>query len=393
LSEKRSFSAFRLLPLAGILGLNVGIRSVLGPFLVAIEADMDLSHSAAGALLLFLAAGYAVSMLLSGFVAHRLTHRRTIVVSIILVGMGAGLTALVHSLWLLRWSIVFLGAGAGLYIPSGMATIYESTPKRHWGKAVAIHELGPNLSLIMGPLFAEMAMRHADWRAGMATLGASCLLAGIGYLLRGSGGRFPGEQPRLSSILVFARERSFWAIVAAYWLVAGIAIGGYAIMPLYLVVERGLDRGFVNSILGLSRIPTVAVTPLAGWLADRWGPRRLTAGIALAIAAGAILLALVSGPGLVAVMIVLPLFTSCFFPVNLAALAHTGPRRLANVAVSVVVPTGFLLGGGLVPSWLGVMGDQGLFYLGYLALGIATIAATIPLLLVRLPGHRPGRSN
>jgi NNP family nitrate/nitrite transporter-like MFS transporter len=230
-------------------------------------------------------------------------------------------------------------------------------------------------------------MRHADWQAGMGALGASCLVAGIGYLLKGSGGRFAGEQPRLSSVRVFAREPSFWAVVATYWLVAAVAIGGYAIMPLYLVAERGLDRGFVNGILGLSRIPTVAVTPLAGWLADRWGPRRLTAGIALAIAVGAILLALVSGPWLVAVMFALPLFTACFFPVNLAALAHTGPRRLANVAVSLVVPTGFLLGGGLVPSWLGVLGDQGRFYLGYLTLGIAAMAATIPILLFHLPGH------
>jgi len=44
-------------------------------------------------------------------------------------------------------------------------------------------------------------------------------------------------------------------------------------IPLYLVAERGMERSSANALLALSRIPTLVIAFLAGWVTDRFGPK------------------------------------------------------------------------------------------------------------------------
>jgi NNP family nitrate/nitrite transporter-like MFS transporter len=55
---------------------------------------------------------------------------------------------------------------------------------------------------------------------------------------------------------------------------------------------------------------------------------------------------------------------ACFFPPAFAALSAIGPPSVRNVAVSLTVPVAFIVGGGLIPALIGMMGDAGSFGLG-----------------------------
>ena len=57
-------------------------------------------------------------------------------------------------------------------MPSAIATITSLVDKRHWGKAIAVHELAPNLAFFISPFIAELFLSWSSWRAALGILGA-----------------------------------------------------------------------------------------------------------------------------------------------------------------------------------------------------------------------------
>src|SRR4030042_1927653 len=129
-----------------------------------IEMELKIGHEEAGSLFFLISLGYCIMLLGSGFVSSRLTHRRTIVLSSMAVGGALLMVGLSSHPWGIRFGLLLLGMAAGLYIPSGMATITGLVSSRDWGKAIGIHELAPNLSFIVAPLIAETLLRVYSWQ-------------------------------------------------------------------------------------------------------------------------------------------------------------------------------------------------------------------------------------
>jgi MFS transporter, NNP family, nitrate/nitrite transporter len=358
--------------------LSIMGRSVFGPFLLDIERELGLSHGAAGGLFLFIAAGYGTTMLLSGFIARRIGHRGSIIASLAALGVTLLLAAAAPTVGALRLALLLAGAAAAVYMPSGVATIYRLTPRPLWGRGIAIHELGANIAFVLAPLYAELALTLADWRRGTAGLGFASLAAAVAFAVLGPRGNQRGEPPRLGNIGVFLRDPAFWSIAVPFWLAAALGVGAYQILPVYLVSERGLERGLVNGLLGLSRLTGLPAIFVAGTLADRFSPRLLAAALVGGAGIMALLLGAGNGAALLVGVFILPLLTTAFFPVAFAALTSVGRPGLENVAVSLVIPIGYFLGGGLMPSLMGRLGEQGLFGVGFLAVGgLAIVVAAV----------------
>src|SRR5512137_847627 len=172
-------STFLLLPLTfltSIFYLNFVSRIILGPFLPVIEHELGLGHGGAGSLFLFVQLGYAAGLLGSGVVSWRFTHRHTIVTSAVVVGIALVGLSLAGSLGSMRFWLILIGAGAGLYLPSGVATITHLVNDAHWGKALAFHELAPNLAFITSPLLAEALLATISWRGVLVVVGTVAML-------------------------------------------------------------------------------------------------------------------------------------------------------------------------------------------------------------------------
>ena len=76
-----------------------------------IEMDLNLSHSEAGSLFLFISCGYFIALLGSGFISSRLTHGRTIWLSALAVGLALMAIAFSHSKWSMRVGLFITGLG------------------------------------------------------------------------------------------------------------------------------------------------------------------------------------------------------------------------------------------------------------------------------------------
>ncbi|MEW5772515.1 MAG: MFS transporter [Thermodesulfobacteriota bacterium] len=363
---------------------NFLARIGLAPYLPALEAEYGISHAAAGGLFLPLSAAFSLTLALSGFAAKRLGHRRTIVLSSAGLALSLLAAAAAPGFESLSLALAGLGAAAGLYFPSGMALITATLHPRHWGKGIAIHELGPTLSFILAPALAAAA-GAASWRAFLTVLAAAALgMAWAAARLPGPEPA-PGESPRpavLREVLTFP---GFWAITGLLSLIVGASFGPFAMLPLYLHEVRGLPLAETNALLAASRLAGPFLVLAAGLLVDRVGALRVAAASLAFTGAMTLGIGLAEGGALKAAVLLQPALSALFFPAGLTAAARLFPERIRNVAISLIVPMAALAGNGLAPFLLGWAGDHGRFDLGFSALGLALLAGLWLLRLLRLP--------
>jgi len=372
-----------LLFLAGIFFINFLARIVLAPLLPAVEGDLHIGHGEAGALFLLISLGYFVGLLGSGFVSSRFTHRKTIIISSLAVGGFFLAVSLSPTLWMIRIGLLLLGVAAGLYLPSGIAALTSLVSSRDWGKAVAIHELAPNLGFIAAPLVAEVLMLWFPWRSVIVLIGAVAVLVGVVFMRFGEGGRFRGEAPSPKTLRVLFSVPAFWVMMALLSLAIGASFGIYTMLPLYLVAEQGFERSWANQLVAFSRIAGPASAFVAGWASDKVGPKRALGGVLLATGMATVLLGMARGGWIVPLLFLQPTLAVCFFPAGFSALSLVGPPSARNVAVSLAVPVAFLIGGGVVPAGLGMMGEQGFFALGIMLYGVLLLGGVVLLRYLR----------
>jgi NNP family nitrate/nitrite transporter-like MFS transporter len=100
-----------------------------------------------------------------------------------------------------------------------------------------------------------------------------------------------------------------------------------------------------------------------------------------------LLVGLVSTVWISIVVFLQPLLAVWFFPAAFAALAATTPAAARNLAVAFTIPFGYLIGGGVVPTFVGIMGDSGSFALGFMVTGTLILLGGSLALLLRLPAN------
>jgi NNP family nitrate/nitrite transporter-like MFS transporter len=367
--------------------INFIARIILSPLLPTIEKELEISHGQAGSLFFLISAGYVIGLLTSGVLASRSTHRITIVISSAGVGFALLGVSLVNSLWAMRVGLFALGFASGLYIPSAIATITSLIERPHWGKAIAVHELAPNLAFFAGPFVAELFLSWSTWRLALSSLGMASLLASFAYCRFGRGGEFAGQSPASSAFGLLVRSASFWIMAVLFGLGVSSTIGVYAMLPLYLVRERQIDLSWANTVVALSRSYGPILGVVGGWVSDRLGPKQTMVVSLTFTGIATLLVGLVSTVWISIVVLFQPLLAVWFFPAAFAALAATTPAGARNLAVAFTIPCGYLIGGGIIPTFIGVMGDTGSFARGFMVTGILILLGGTLALSLRLPGN------
>ncbi len=376
-----------LLFLTAIFWMGFVARIIWSPLLPTIEKDLNISHTAAGSLFLYVSIGYLIGLLGSGFISSWITHRKAVILSAIIVGGALIWIAFWQGFWALQSGLFILGLGGGLYLPSGIATITALVQPQHWGKAMAVHELAPVLAFISSPLASELLLRTYSWRGVVAIVGIGSLLSGITFIFFGRGGDFPGEQPNLKSARLLFSEPSFWIMAVLFCLGVSSTIGIYTMIPLYLVVDHGLNRSFVNFLFSLSRLPTIGTIFFAGWARDRFGSKTTLAWVFFLGCFATIIMGIAPANLVMIMMFVQPLIASSFFPAGFSALSGIGPPSVRNISVSFTLPISMAIGGGVIPTWIGFMGDRGSFGFGIAVAGSLLFVGTVLARFLRIEGE------
>jgi NNP family nitrate/nitrite transporter-like MFS transporter len=275
-----------------------------------------------------------------------------------------------NTMWGIRFGCIVVGLSAGFYLPSGISTLTSMVRSKDWGKAIAIHELAPNVSFLTAPLLSEALLIWFTWRNILALLGFLAVSIGLTFARFGRGGDFAGQAPNPANLKILLREPSFWIMIVFFSLGISGTLGIYAMLPLFLVSERGMTQSTANLLVALSRVLALGVAFIAGIVTDKLGPKVALGGVLFVTGLLTLLLGIAPGSWVVLLVFLQPLIAVCFFPPGFAALSRIGPPSVRNISVSFTVPVGFLVGGGAIPTGIGMLGDRGCFDLGISLVGV-----------------------
>ncbi len=363
--------------LTAIFFMNFTIRISISPLMPTILTDMGLTKDQAGSFFLFSASGYCIALFFSGFVSARIRHRNTIVLSAVGTGIVFIFTGFSHSLSAMRLGVFLAGAGSGLYLSSGIAVLTATIDRKNWGKALGVHEVAPNLSFLLTPVICELLLLWVSWRQVLFVLGGVSILLGWAFSRFSSIRDFAGEAPRLASFRPLAAIPSFWWMMLLFSLGVSGTMGVYSMLPLFLVNEHGMVQAQANTLVTLSRIATLPMPLLIGWIADRMGLKPVIATVLMISGVLVVSIGIFSGPVLLAVIFCQPVLAVCFFPPAFAALSNIGSTRNRNVAISFTIPAAFLVGGGVIPGMIGLLGEKGWFSQGFVVTGLLILTGAV----------------
>lgn len=365
-----------------IFFFNFMARTMVGSLLPAMESDLGISHTQSGLFIFYLSVGFFLSQIGIAHLAGAVGYRGCILLSLVgtaLVAVGLGR---LESVAALNACFLVLGMVAGLYVPSGISLITVVIRPTDWGKAMGIHEIAPNLGQITVPFLATAAVVAGSWRTGYLWVAIALMLLAVVHAAIGVDAHARPSPPSPARIRQIAANPSFWHMSLLLSLAAGVGNGVYAMLPLYLVNERGFDLAAANQLLGLSRIPGLIAGLLAGWITDRLGPRK-TILIGLSVT-GAIVATLAVCPHwfLTPGVFIQAAAVSCLFPPILSVASGISSSENRPLTFSMGLAIAMLVGGGLMPAGIAWAGDMGSFALGLVATGALTALgmAVVPFL-------------
>jgi len=383
--QTQSFPLGSTLLIVGVFLMTFVGRAIISPLLLPIEDSFGLSHAEGGSLFFVISLGLMITMFFSGYILRHFQHHTGIAISVMVTAAGLFVLAGSRNIFWFRTGLFLVGAAAGLYLPSGIVTITELVPVEKRGVGIAMHELGPIIGLAASPLIAEIALRFSSWRTMLLILGVISLFAGIIFARFGRGGRLYGTPPHWRALSRIMKKRDFWIITLFFILAIGEEVGIYSMLPAYLTDGKGLDQSIVNSIVSSSRLTSLLMIFTAGWMADRFGYKRMIAFTAAACGIVTLLLGFAEGWLLIAALYVQPMLVSAFFPAGMIAMAGISNAEQRNLSVSLIIPLGYLFGGGMVPALIGRLAEQGAFGLGFILVGASM--AVSPILVPFLSGR------
>ncbi len=360
-------------------------RFIFAPLMPIIEKEQGLTHSQAGSLFLMISLGFFVAQICSGFLSSRINHRGNLIVS----GIGVGVALLIYnftnSLWVIRGIMIMLGMAAGLHLPSAIATITAMVKREDWGKALSVHQVAPPTSLILGPLVVAFLLQFLPWRDILTSIGIVSIVTTVVFIRYGKHGGFPGEPPRLELIKLVFSHRSYWILILLFSIGIGASVGIYTMLPLYLINEHNLAPGWANMLVGLSQISGLFMTFVSGWVNDKIGTKPTIAAALILAGIATILLGIMPRSWVVVIIFVQTALITSYFPPAFAALARIVHPNLRSVAASITTPAAFLVGGGILPTAIGYMGQNYTFGLGIALTGGLVILGSIlvPFLVLR----------
>jgi MFS family permease len=350
--------------------LNYSTRTAFSPILPLIEDNLSLSHGKAGGLFTSLSIGFSLSVLLAGRFVSFLGYKRTVIIGFLGIGfIFFGIQwAEGYSTFLTLFFL--LGFATGTYMPSILPIITETYEPKHWGKAIGLHDSATSFSIFSIPIIVAFAIHFISWRELLLILGGMAMLLPI-FFWKISIEPKKEMSPYKSRYIDLFKRKTIWVMGVLLTFASASSSGIYAILPLYLIKEKGIDFGYANTLFGISRIGCIFLSVLSGFLTDRYGFRIIIILSLCTTGLSAIGLSLASSIPLILITLILQATLSIvFFPAFLAGISKLTPLSERSMAIGSILFIGSIFGMGGTPFLLGLTADHFSFQIGIFCLGI-----------------------
>lgn len=363
-------------------------RAIFSPLMPYLQEDLTLSLATVGTLFLLVSVSFSLVMICSGFLTAWVGHGNTVVAALVLIMIGLVISASAGNAMILAVGMIFIGAGGGTYAPSGIAMINNKISAEKRSTAFAFHELGSNGAVLLAPLIVLAAVPLLGWRGVLLLIAFPTGVASIVFYFFGTRESGVGAKPNLSIIGTILRlPHAYVGMLMFSTSLAGLH-GVFAILPAYLVEQSTWSAEHVNSLVTLSRLISIFMLLLAGPIIKTIGKRNTMIVVMLFTGLMTGLISVAQGILLEIVVVFQPALIAIMFPAQLSCLAEIGESWYQNVTTALVVTVGMTVGAGVVPALIGVMGDLGIGWFGFVCLSIFMMTAVVALIMTPAFGRR-----
>jgi len=348
-------------------------RTIISPLLPLIQETLALTQASAGALYLFMACGASIAVFAAGHLALMFGYKRLILVSFTI--LAGAFTALSFAKTYIAFGIILLllGVASGLYVPAAVPMLTTIFERRHWGKVIGFHETAAGFSFVSIPFIIAMLLGLMEWRTIFLLFAGAIVIATLCF--HGCVQPIQAEKKHSVSIAGLLRRKEFIAILFLWVSCGTISIGIYNIIPLFLVNEKGFLLEQANQLFSVTRIGGFVGQILIGFFLDRHSVRTILFLLTLAGGITTIGVALVNSPVILSVVLLLQAtFCVVFFPVGIVAIAKVTEPQERGIFTGIIMGVSGLIGIGITPFVLGLIADIASFQVGFILLGIVTLA-------------------
>jgi CP family cyanate transporter-like MFS transporter len=369
---------------------GLALRPVLvgvAPLLVAIKAELGVSHAVAGLLVAIPALGLGLLAPVGAALVARRDSRTVMAASLALIGLFGLARAVSPDVGVLLLTTAGFAAALGI-AGAVLPIIVKERRTDHGLRYTALYAFGIQLGAGFTPaVSARLAEAGAGWRGSLAIVALLPIVLAVAWLVLTPRVRIraPSLGGRWRAVLV---DRRWWAMTAAFALTSTVFYGVVAWLPAAFT-ERGWDAAPASDLLTVLSLAGLAGTVLVPWLSGGpIGPRWSAVGAA-AVAAAAMAALVVLPEWALAWSAVSGIGIGVVFTVNLAApLGLSRDPRVVGQASALMFLVGYAFAAAS-PVALGAIRDAaGSFTVSLWAL--AAVAAILPLVLWPVaPAPRP----
>ncbi len=356
--------------------VNYVDRMILPPLLPLIIIELGLSLTEAGLLMSSFMFGYAAMQLPSGFLSDR--FGRKIVLSLGMVGYSVTtfLSGISPSFSLLLVCRILTGVFQGTHLSVANALLSDFFPPNRRGRAIGIHESGPNVGATIAVPFATLIGATSGWRNAFITASLpGILMAVLFFVLVPSSSREHDNNARQDSV---SRTSFKWKSLLPF-IVAFSAYGLanwalYTFVPTYLST-KGIPLVSVGFIFATLPFVGIFSKMFGGTLSDRIGRGKVIVSALMLLGPLMYMLTILKHSAELAVVLgCIGFVLFSFSPViyaNVSDLCDSSQRSRALGTVSAI---GNIVGA-ISPVIVGVIADRTNFETAFVVITIIVLAS------------------
>ncbi|RON12750.1 cyanate transporter [Pseudomonas frederiksbergensis] len=343
----------------GIILVALNLRpsmAAVGPLLSAIRGDIPLSFSLASLLTMLPVMAMGLAMFFGIGVSQRLGEQRTVVLSLLIIGLATVSRLFLDSAAELILSAVLAGIGIAL-IQALMPALIKSRFSDNVSVCMGLYVTSIMGGAAIAASFAPLVMTRTDsWRMGLAIWAALALVALLLWCAQRSG--MPTLDAKSSGKESFFTHSRAWLLAIFF----GLGTASYTCVLAWLApyyVEKGWSEQQAGLLLGFLTAMEVLSGLLVPAIANRSRDRRLVLVVLLTlIMAG--FCGLILSPKNLSLLwpCLLGLGIGGLFPMSLiVSLDHLDNPQRAGGLTAFVQGIGYLIAG-LSPLMAGIIRDQ-----------------------------------
>jgi CP family cyanate transporter-like MFS transporter len=355
----RAITRPAVLLMLGIVLVALNLRpsmAAVGPLLSAIRGDIELSFSLASLLTMLPVMAMGLAMFFGIKVSQRLGEPRTVVLSLLIIGLATASRLFLDSAAELILSAVIAGVGIAL-IQALMPALIKSRFRDNVALCMGLYVTSIMGGAAIAASFAPLVMtRTGNWRMGLAIWAVLALVALLFWIAQPA--QRPALEPKPSSNASFFGNSRAWLLAIFF----GLGTASYTCVLAWLApyyVEKGWSEQNAGMLLGFLTAMEVISGLVTPAIANRSRDRRLVLVVLLVlIMAG--FCGLILSPQHLSLLwpCLLGLGIGGLFPMSLiVSMDHLDSPQRAGGLTAFVQGIGYLIAG-LSPLIAGMIRDQ-----------------------------------